>query len=554
VVGFGLAVDEARPLLWEYGQRCVPPWSESELEHKLEDAAKKAEESHRVGYLVAEAKSEEEDDEKLAVPPTDAMIAVASEGELFHETGSNRPFAFVPHKGVWLTMPVNGSAFERWLRHQLWESFTISPKPHHVEDAVSHLSAMACFDGPSKSVGVRVLGHTNGQDERIYLDLCNDQGEVVEVGAGGWQIVASQKVPVRFRRSPSLLPLPRPVSGGSIAELRRLVNVASDADFILLVSWLAMALRPTGPYPVLLFVGEQGCGKTSAQEALRGLLDPHEPPHRGSPHSEEDLWLGAANSWVLFLDNLSKIQPWLSDNLCRLATGSGYSTRKFYINDEEVHFKACRPVMLNSIVEVAERPDLLDRCLIVNIPHLDVKARMTRKAWLGALQDATPRLLGALLDGVSTALANYKQVYAEELPRMADFYTWSVAAAPAFGWTAEEFEAAYWQNIQQACAIALEDTPIVTPLRKLLSVASPWPPEGQLRTVEDLLKELNTQMGGTQTAERKTGWPKRSSDLSSLLRRLTPALRNVGIRVEFLKRETSGDRRRPIRLWLETPA
>jgi hypothetical protein len=35
---FDLTVDEARPVLQEYGDRCEPPWSEAELEHKLADA------------------------------------------------------------------------------------------------------------------------------------------------------------------------------------------------------------------------------------------------------------------------------------------------------------------------------------------------------------------------------------------------------------------------------------------------------------------------------------------------------------------------------------
>lgn len=38
IKGFDLTVDEARPLLLEYNQRCDPPWSVAELEHKLSSA------------------------------------------------------------------------------------------------------------------------------------------------------------------------------------------------------------------------------------------------------------------------------------------------------------------------------------------------------------------------------------------------------------------------------------------------------------------------------------------------------------------------------------
>ena len=33
--GYGLSIEAARPLLAEFNQRCEPPWSDSELEHKL---------------------------------------------------------------------------------------------------------------------------------------------------------------------------------------------------------------------------------------------------------------------------------------------------------------------------------------------------------------------------------------------------------------------------------------------------------------------------------------------------------------------------------------
>jgi hypothetical protein len=49
VLGFGLSVDQALPLLQEYSLRCSPPWSEAELLHKLERADQEPGER---GYLL----------------------------------------------------------------------------------------------------------------------------------------------------------------------------------------------------------------------------------------------------------------------------------------------------------------------------------------------------------------------------------------------------------------------------------------------------------------------------------------------------------------------
>jgi hypothetical protein len=49
VLGFDLSVAEALPLLQEYSARCLPPWSDKELLHKLESASKASGER---GYLL----------------------------------------------------------------------------------------------------------------------------------------------------------------------------------------------------------------------------------------------------------------------------------------------------------------------------------------------------------------------------------------------------------------------------------------------------------------------------------------------------------------------
>ena len=51
----------------------------------------------------------------------------------------------------------------------------------------------------------------------------------------------------------------------------------------------------------------------------------------------------AHNAWVLTYENLSHIEPWLSDCLCVLSTGGGFSTRTLYTDTDETIFEAQRP-------------------------------------------------------------------------------------------------------------------------------------------------------------------------------------------------------------------
>jgi hypothetical protein len=157
--------------------------------------------------------------------------------------------------------------------------------------------------------------------------------------------------------------------------LQDFINVSDGDALKLIIAWLLQALRPTGPYPVLLFQGEQGSAKSTAERMVRALVDPSTAPLRTTPRSERDLVIAATNSWCVAFDNISTLQPWLSDAMCRLSTGGGFSARELYTDAEEVLFDATRPMLLNGITDVATRPDLLDRALTVALPPIPEEKR-----------------------------------------------------------------------------------------------------------------------------------------------------------------------------------
>ena len=51
--GFGLSEEDAMPIIEEYSNRCAPPWSHKELEHKLDSAAQHARSGKPRGHLRA---------------------------------------------------------------------------------------------------------------------------------------------------------------------------------------------------------------------------------------------------------------------------------------------------------------------------------------------------------------------------------------------------------------------------------------------------------------------------------------------------------------------
>ncbi len=137
---------------------------------------------------------------------------------------------------------------------------------------------------------------------------------------------------------------------------------------------------------------------------------------------------------MVAFDNLSSIPPWLSDGLCRLATGGGFSTRELYTDTEEVIIDVMRPVILNGIDHLAERPDLADRAVILNLPVIEVTARRDEAELYESNERERPCILGALLTAVSAALSCLPEVSLPSKPRMADFAIWATAAVAKRLW------------------------------------------------------------------------------------------------------------------------
>ena len=116
--------------------------------------------------------------------------------------------------------------------------------------------------------------------------------------------------------------------------------------------------------------------------------------------------IAANNGYLLAFDNLSGLPHWLSDGLCRLATGGSFAVRQLYTDDEEMLFEAARPILLNGIEEVVSRPDLGDRAIFLTLaPIGEVQRRPESELWR-EFEVARPCILGALLDAVVHGLRN----------------------------------------------------------------------------------------------------------------------------------------------------
>ena len=469
------------------------------------------------------------------------ILDLAEDVEFFH-TADDVAYARIERDGHHEVWPLGSKSLRAWLSRRFHQAHDRAPGGQALRDALDVLMGRALFEGSECPVYVRVAG--DGNDS--YLDLGDPLWQAVRITASGWGIVADP--PVRFRRPKGLLRLPVPVRGGTVDQLRPFVNVRDDDQdnqWRLFIGCLIAAFRPIGPYPILALNGEHGSAKSTSAKIHRRLVDPNKSVTRAAPRDERDLAIAATNGAVISLDNLSTVSDWLSDTLCRVSTGLGFSTRTLYENDEETLFDACRPIVINGIGVLGTRSDLLDRTIELELPRIPDDRRQDEAQFWAAFDREQPTILGALLDAVSGAIGQLDAVKLERAPRMADFARWVVAAEPALGWPAGSFLRAYTGNRDAIHEIALDAAVIVPPMRTLLE-------SGEfVGTATELLDRLAAIAG--ETATRRKGWPGNATSLSRELARIAPNLRSTGIDVEK-RRESHGRRLIAIRTVPETPS
>ncbi len=448
----------------------------------------------------------------------DLLIELAQSAELFH-TPDGTGYADLHINGHRETWRIREKGFRRWLARRYFEATGGAPSSEALQSALNVIEAKAHFDAPERVVHIRV----GGLDERLYLDLGDETWRAVEIDAAGWRVIDNP--PVRFRRAAGMLALPAPIAGGSVDALRSFLNVRSDADFVLVAAWALACLRHRGPYPVMVLSGEQGSAKSTFSAILRALLDPNTAPLRALPREDRDLFIAASNGHVLAFDNVSGLPAWISDTLCRLATGGGFAVRQLYSDQDEVLFDASRPVILNGIEDVVTRPDLADRALFFTLEPIPEERRRPEQELWAAFETERPRILGALLDAVAKGLAMLPQTRLDKLPRMADFALWATACETAL-WPAGTFGAAYCGNRDEAVEGVIDADPVAAAVRALMATRTEW-----TGTASELLGAL-AEMAGDRIAKSKT-WPESPRALAGRLRRAATFLRKIGIEISY---------------------
>lgn len=383
--------------------------------------------------------------------------------------------------------------------------------------------------GEIKSVFRRI----GRRDNVIYIDRATPDFKVIEITEDSVREMLNP--PVKFIRSKiqrEIGGMTQETSPESLRLLEKYVPFKTEDDFILFVAYLMSCLNTFGGFPILFLIGEQGSAKSTTSIFIKNLLDPSSVPLRNMSKDMRDLMIAASNDFVLCYDNISKITETQSDNLCKLSTGAGFTTRKLYTSTEEVQMLCKNPVVINTISTFPIRQDLADRSVIVKLTFISPETRKTSKKIWKDWEEDRPLILGSLFNAVSACLKNYDKIPVVELPRMADFAKWVAAGEEKLPWE----KGTFMETMNRVRGILVDDA-IEADATALMVLKLMKGIDGWTGSASELLDRLQKCL--EQGKHKYPDFPKIPNQLSRNLNKISAFLREKGI---LFEKKHSGDR------------
>ena len=452
---------------------------------------------------------------------------------LFHDQ-TRTPYARIKRNGVNVTLGIRSRPFKAWLSNLMWSSEGKAPSTEAVYGALRVLEGNSLFDSKEYELYNRVAPANDG----IWIDMSDDKWRAIKVCANGWRIV--DESPILFKRYSHQKALVEPKPGGDPFKFLDFVNIdVQDQDTRLLVLVTAISyLLPMIPHVILTAYGIQGSGKTLFYKLLRNLIDPSTVEVLTLPRDERERVQQLDHHWCAFYDNITTLPTWMSDTLCRAATGGGFTKRELYSDDDDVIYSFRRCIGLNGINIAAQRGDLLDRSLLVGFHDISKEKRRTEEQLLAEFDKYKPEILGGFLDTLVRAIQLYPSVNPPKLFRMADFTRWGCAITKALGHKEEDFIKAYEDKVKTQIEEAAHASPVATVLLDYTETQKLQKWEGTPSQLFTLLLNHAKQIG---VSTHQKAWPKAPHILGRQLNELAPSLKSLGWEIVATK---SGSTRR----------
>ena len=356
------------------------------------------------------------------IPQKEYLLSLTAKHDKFKDKFGTSYVRF-GKEGHYEIHPLHSSAYKHHLIQELFKVHGQKTKSGIVDSVIEIIESEVISIGATYNI--RIAWH----DDCIWYDLADPLWRAVKIDDNGWSIVS--KPPILFKRPKNMQQQVVPVEGGQITKIFNFINMPPKFKVLLLVNLIADFI-PDIDYPVTIFWGKPGTGKTSACRILKSLVDPSVADIISFPSSEREMIQVMSKNHMTVFDNISRISWQASDILCRASTGGAFMSRELYKDDSDIIRKLHQPVVLNGLYQLGVANDLISRSMFFELEEIDSTSMEPTSQFLKRFEQEKPFILGRIFDCVSGALKNKKTIKIADHDRMGDFKDWGVAIASTF--------------------------------------------------------------------------------------------------------------------------
>jgi hypothetical protein len=321
--------------------------------------------------------------------------------------------------------------------------YGINPKEHGFKRVLADLQSEAVLNG--QKAEIRRLAHYDSQKKVLYLSRFD--GYVYRLDGNSVVPVPNGTDDVFFFDHRLIWEPYSYLADAPKGELdRQLIEGINFAGFILSVEeqrrlvklWLLAvffgSIQPTKI--ILLLLGEQGSGKTSALRRIQKCIFGARADLLSIEKDKQDGFVATVTTDPLALfDNIDERVSWLPYALSRLATGVTFSRRQLYTTNFKVEFPGVSWLGITSrtVRFMENQPDLPERTLILRLDRL--RERQAEEELLTAIAEHRNEIWSELLEDLNRVVRHFRQT--TEHPRvhfrMADFASFALQVAALWG-------------------------------------------------------------------------------------------------------------------------
>jgi hypothetical protein len=364
--------------------------------------------------------------------------------------------AFPLHKNIQLDAMINSR-------------YGINPQEHGSKLVLANMQSEAENNGAS--IEIRVFAHYERSTQCPYVSRFNgsvyklDGSTVAEVTNGTDNVFFLDErdtwEPYTYRPNTSAGPLQKLLTE-SVNFAESTLSVKEQQLFLEL--WLLSvffgSIQPTKI--ILLLVGQQGSGKTSALRRIQKFLFGTKANLLSIEKEKPDGFIATITSDPIALfDNLDERVSWLPFNLSRLATGVTFTRRRLYTTNDKAEFPGVSwlGITARSADFMLDQPDLPDRTLVLKLDRLNQKR--AEEELLCEVEAYRDVMWSELLDDLNRVVRHLQQHPGSESVqfRMADFASTALKIADAWGCRGEVEQGLRKLEGAQA-ELVLQDDPI----------------------------------------------------------------------------------------------